>query len=198
MANNYTPAITNVIHIGEGQTVAVTPQQEKMAHYLAQGKAPTDARLLAGYTDNRLNTAMPANKAQKYNRDLARQMLDKQPQILMLAHYIQMQERNKLSLTTEDILKTVAYQLHFDPATLFHVDGSPKLIHDIPYAARMAIKKMKTATREDPNGAVTTFTEYEFYDKNQALATLTKLQTLLGSRMEARMKGKSVSLTKQV
>lgn len=192
-------ALTVVHHIGNGETVKLTHQQETMAHAIAQGKTYSQARLLAGIGRNYLVEVgyTPAQANQK-NTKLATKYIKNNPDILIYANHLQQVSRKQLQLTTDTLLKQVACIVNFDPASLCDSSGQPHTnIHDVPEHARAAIKEFKCVEKATDDGVVRAV-EYKFYSKLDAIALLTKLQELAGDKLKARVSGSTVKLQRSI
>lgn len=57
---------------------------------------------------------------------------------------------NKYELTAEAIIKSIAQELHFDPANLFNEDGSVKSVSEMDADTRMALVSIETLQLGDP------------------------------------------------
>ena len=57
---------------------------------------------------------------------------------------------NKYELTAEAIIKSIAQDLHFDPANLFNGDGSVKAVAEMDADTRMALVSIETLQLGDP------------------------------------------------
>lgn len=98
--------------------------------YLSNGGNATQAAIAAGYKES--------------NAYKSGYRLTKDAQVIAMLGQRQDYLAKTYSLTTEDIIKSIAQDLHFDPADMFNEDGSLKRIIDLDEDTRMAIDSFET------------------------------------------------------
>ena len=98
--------------------------------YLSNGGNATDAALAAGYSQGGA-----AKAGYRLSKD-----------VLVLSELRQRQNElaKKYSLTTEDVIRSISQELHFDPANLFNEDGSIKPITALDEDTRKALVSVET------------------------------------------------------
>jgi Terminase small subunit len=97
--------------------------------YVANGSIGAKAYLQAGYRAKNANVA-----AVMANRLL------RNPKIAALIKERTQKRLEAAKLEADDAIKSLAYDVKFDPAKLFNEDGSRKELHEIDEATRMALR----------------------------------------------------------
>lgn len=98
--------------------------------YIANGGNASEAARSAGYS---AKTAYSAGY--RLLKDVeVKSILDERQKALA----------NKYELTAESIIKSIAQDLHFDPANLFNGDGSVKAVAEMDADTRMALVSIET------------------------------------------------------
>lgn len=148
------------------------------AAYLSNNGNLTQAALAAGYS---------AGGAPK-----AGYRLSKDPFVLSLIGQGQKEILEKYRLTADDVYRSIAQELHFHPAKLYHPDGSLKRITELDDDTAMAltgIEVQETGGKDDP---VITH-KLKWNTKNQAREQLIKLLNMYSEKPPDPDEGKQVA-----
>lgn len=135
----------------------LTPQQEKFAQEVAKGKSLSDA-YRAAYRAGRM-------KPQTINDAASKLMAN--PEITHRVKALQAIGAEIAGLDAAKIAAEIARVAHSDIAGIMHADGKVKLPHELDQTTRAAVKSFKI----DEFGRI----EYQFWDKNTALANGAKI-----------------------
>lgn len=187
----------NLFGHGFDEVILITDQDRKFCELLATGQHnKTSARLAAGYPD--LTAGAKTAKAKANANSNAAYKLAKKVEIQKLGEFLAARNMNKMSLTTEDLLKTSAAIMNTTMLDLIHLDGRQKKPHEIDVITARAIKKMKPVYARGEGGPEFMGYEYEFYDKLACQRNLIALQEiqLFKTRLEAKMNGRKLKLVR--
>ena len=136
MAAAKTKKVVRADKAGTSKQAALDRKKLFAEAYIANGGNASEAAKSAGYSEK---TAYSAGH--RLLRDVeVREILDSRQSALA----------NKYELTSEAIIKSIAQELHFDPANLFNADGSVKSITDMDADTRMALVSIETLQMGDP------------------------------------------------
>ena len=108
--------------------------------YLSNGGNATDAALAAGYSQG------GASKA-GYR-------LSKDVQVMSAVRQKQDELAKKYSLTTDDVIRSISQEIHFDPANLYNEDGSLKAITELDEDTRKALVSVEMIQVGSPDAPV--------------------------------------------
>lgn len=132
---SYTPTPNFKFTIGE--------KEDNFAQLVATGMTPAQAYMesrLAGQTPFLPSSAIPAPKQSSFNLYQAAARLYASEAIQERIAYYQVLHRQSMAVTIERFQQELVAQAFFDPATLFHEDGTPITnMHNIPRYARAAL-----------------------------------------------------------
>lgn len=127
-------------------------------HYFANGQNGRQAALAVGFS--------PASA------DNAAWRLLKNPQVLQRIEQRQNELAQKLELTTENTLRSLAQAIHFDPRKLYNADGSLKAVIDLDDDTAMALAGFEMleeyAGRGEDRALVGFTKKVKWLDKNAA------------------------------
>ena len=104
--------------------------------YIANGGNASEAAKSAGYAES--------------SAGVTGCRLLKDAQVRLILDERQSALANKYELTAEAIIKSIAQELHFDPANLFNEDGSVKSLVEMDADTRMALVSIETLQLGDP------------------------------------------------
>ncbi len=104
--------------------------------YIANGGNASEAAKSAGYSEKTARQQGARLLSDVYIRSI----LDERQNALA----------NKYELTAEAIIKSIAQELHFDPADIFNADGSVKSVVEMDKDTRMALVSIETIQMGDP------------------------------------------------
>lgn len=104
--------------------------------YIANGGNASEAAKSAGYAES--------------SAGVTGCRLLKDAQVRLILDERQSALANKYELTAEAIIKSIAQELHFDPANLFNEDGSVKSVAEMDADTRMALVSIETMQLGDP------------------------------------------------
>lgn len=104
--------------------------------YIANGGNASEAAKSAGYAES--------------SAGVTGCRLLKDAQVRLILDERQSALANKYELTAEAIIKSIAQELHFDPANLFNEDGSVKSVAEMDADTRMALVSIETLQLGDP------------------------------------------------
>lgn len=104
--------------------------------YIANGGNASEAAKSAGYAES--------------SAGVTGCRLLKDAQVRLILDERQSALANKYELTAEAIIKSIAQELHFDPANLFNEDGSVKSVSEMDADTRMALVSIETLQLGDP------------------------------------------------
>jgi len=141
--------------------LALSPVQRRFAEeYVVHGKLAPAAKCA------RPDTRAPSSKAQH----MAGLSLLRQPAVQMAIARLQAYYSAKIGLQTERILGALQVEAFFDPAEIVAPGTVGQLLplDQWPLAVRQCLKKLKTRSRTDKDGATTVETEVEFSDRQEA------------------------------
>jgi len=122
--------VTRADKAGTSKQAAVDRKKLFAEAYIANGGNASEAARSAGYS---AKTAYSAGY--RLLKDVeVKSILDERQKALA----------NKYELTAESIIKSIAQDLHFDPANLFNGDGSVKAVAEMDADTRMALVSIET------------------------------------------------------
>lgn len=108
--------------------------------------------------------------------------------------YLQELERDRAAqphMSANNVLEALEHLGESDVRELFHSDGAPKTIHELPTKEARAIKSVKTYRRKtgakDPETGepiYETVNEFTFWDKPSAITAMAKYHGILADRSE--------------
>lgn len=104
--------------------------------YIANGGNASEAAKSAGYAES--------------SAGVTGCRLLKDAQVRLILDERQSALANKYELTAEAIIKSIAQELHFDPANLFNEDGSVKSVSEMDADTRLALVSIETLQLGDP------------------------------------------------
>lgn len=121
-----------------GTSKAASADRKKLfaEAYIANGGNASEAAKSAGYAEN----SAGVTGCRLLKDAQVRAILDERQAVLA----------NKYELTAEAIIKSIAQELHFDPANLFNADGSIKPVGEMDEDTRMALVSIETLQMGDP------------------------------------------------
>ena len=122
--------VTRADKAGTSKQAAVDRKKLFAEAYIANGGNASEAARSAGYAEKSVGVTGCR--------------LLKDAQVRLILDERQSALANKYELTAEAIIKSIAQELHFDPANLFNDDGSVKSITDMDADTRMALVSIET------------------------------------------------------
>lgn len=129
--------VTRADKAGTSKKAAVDRKKLFAEAYIANGGNASEAARSAGYAEK----SVGVTGCRLLKDAQVRAILDERQTALA----------NKYELTAEAIIKSIAQELHFDPANLFNEDGSVKSVADMDADTRMALVSIETLQMGDPD-----------------------------------------------
>ncbi len=183
---------------GFDETILISDLERKFCELLATGQHnKSSARLAAGYPD--LSQNGRTEKTRKNANACAAYKISNNIGVQKYTEFLSAKNMTRLSLTTDDLLKTSAAIMNASIHDLIDSNGNQKKPHELDEITARAIKRMKPIyMKNDKGGAECVGYEYEFYDKLACQRNLIALQELrlVRARLEAKMKGRKLTLTR--
>lgn len=136
MSNKKQTKVTRADKAGTSSQAAADRKKLFAEAYIANGGNASEAAKSAGYS---AKTARQQG-ARLLSDVYIRSILDERQNALA----------NKYELTAEAIIKSIAQELHFDPADIFNADGSVKSVVEMDKDTRMALVSIETIQMGDP------------------------------------------------
>jgi phage terminase small subunit len=128
--------VTRAEKAGTSIQAAVDRKKLFAEAYIANGGNASEAARSAGYAEK----SVGVTGCRLLKDAQVRAILDERQTALA----------NKYELTAEAIIKSIAQDLHFDPANLFNADGSVKPVTEMDEDTRMALVSIETMQIGDP------------------------------------------------
>lgn len=137
MSNKKQTKVTRADKAGTSSQAAADRKKLFAEAYIANGGNASEAAKSAGYS---AKTAGAAG---------CRLLKDVEVKSILDARQTAL--ANKYELTAEAIIRSIAQEIHFDPAKLFNEDGSIKAISEMDEDTRMALVSIETVQMGDPD-----------------------------------------------
>lgn len=147
--------------------------------YLSNNGNLTQAALAAGYS--------------KGGAPKAGYRLSKDPFVLSMIGQGQTEILAKYRLTAEDVYRSIAQELHFHPAKLYHESGALKKITELDDDTAMALTGIEVQEIGGGESPVVVTHKLKWSTKNQAREQLIKLLNLYGEKPPDPDEGKQVT-----
>ena len=138
MAAEKTKKVVRADKAGTSKQAAVDRKKLFAEAYIANGGNASEAAKSAGYAES--------------SAGVTGCRLLKDAQVRLILDERQSALANKYELTAEAIIKSIAQELHFDPANLFNEDGSVKSLVEMDADTRMALVSIETLQLGGPEG----------------------------------------------
>ena len=140
MSNKKQTKVTRADKAGTSSQAAADRKKLFAEAYIANGGNASEAAKSAGYAEK--------------SAGVTGCRLLKDAQVKAILDERQTALANKYELTAEAIIKSIAQEIHFDPANVFNEDGSVKSILEMDVDTRMALVSLETIQMGSPDAPV--------------------------------------------
>ena len=100
----------------------------------------------------------------------------------------------EFQVTTERIIRELAYSAFYNPTNCFHNDGKLKNLDEIPEPAQRSIASLAVSETEDDDGRRVISKKITFNSKLKALETLARIRRLMDPPNSANTEAQPIKL----
>lgn len=142
------------VKAGQSKTSAADRRAAFVEAFLLNGGNATDAALRAGFSPK---TAYSQGSRLLKNVEISTAIANRQQQLA-----------EKYRLTTDDVIRSISQELHFDPAKIYNADGSLKSVLEMDEDTRMALTAIECEEIGGGDTPVTIVRKFKWAAKHQA------------------------------